>query len=195
MANGRNSGRKGDSGRDPGGFAALPWAVLDCPAYAALPHPARSLLLEFARQLEPHGGNNGRLIATPSYMAARGWRSPAVINDAKKVLTAAGFLYETVKGKRPNKASWYAVTWRALGKNDGYDAGAAALFERGAYRKNAPLTTSRVVGGAHIATSRVVETPSTTTSRVAISPTFTPSPTTRDVHLSDMPSVGATLPH
>ena len=60
MANGRNAGRKGDSGRDPGAFVALPWSVLDSPAYARLSHPARSLLLEVARQFVRD--NNGRLL-------------------------------------------------------------------------------------------------------------------------------------
>lgn len=33
MANARNPKRKGqDTSRDQGGFVALPWAVLDCPA-------------------------------------------------------------------------------------------------------------------------------------------------------------------
>ena len=47
--NGRN-GRKGATGRDPGGFVALPWSVLDSAAYARLSHPAKALLMEFARQ-------------------------------------------------------------------------------------------------------------------------------------------------
>ena len=58
MANGRNKARKGDSGRDSGGFIALPWSVLDCPAYARLSMHARALLLEVARQFVRD--NNGR---------------------------------------------------------------------------------------------------------------------------------------
>ena len=50
MANGRNKLRRGDAGRDAGGFVALPWTVLDSPAYSGLSHPAKALLLEFARQ-------------------------------------------------------------------------------------------------------------------------------------------------
>jgi hypothetical protein len=34
---------KGDSGRDAGGFVALPWSVLDSPAYARLSHILRVL--------------------------------------------------------------------------------------------------------------------------------------------------------
>lgn len=140
MANGRNKVRKGDAGRDAGGFIALPWSVLDCPAYAKLGHPARSLLMEVARQILRD--NNGRLLASAAYLAKRGWNSRDVITRAKRELLDAGFIFETVMGQRPNKASWYAVTWRALDKLPGFDAGAAELFERGAYQKNATLRPS-----------------------------------------------------
>ncbi len=114
MANGRNKTGKVDTGRDSGGFVALPWSVMDCPAYARLSHPAKALLLEVARQWVRD--NNGRLLASGAYLAKRGWKSADVITRAKRELIAAGFLFETVMGHRPNKASWYAVTWRALDK-------------------------------------------------------------------------------
>ena len=136
MANGRNKGR-GDSGRDSGGFIAIPWSVLDCAAYARLSHPARSLLLELARQLGHD--NNGRLLASATYLSKRGWNSSDVITRAKRELLEAKFIHETVKGHRPNKASWYAATWRALEKLPGYDFGAEATFERSAYKLAEPL--------------------------------------------------------
>lgn len=153
MSNGRNSGRKGDSGRDGGGFVALPWSVLDCPSYARLSHPARSLLFELARQFVRD--NNGRLLASAAYLSKRGWKSADVITRAKRELIAAGFIHETVMGHRPNKASWYAVTWRALDKLPGYDAGAAETFRRGAYQ-NASLIPSHGVERPVIAPSHGV---------------------------------------
>ena len=115
MANARNPKRKGhDTSRDQGGFIALPWSVLDCPAYARLSHPARGLLLELARQFVRD--NNGRLLASRAYLFERGWKSADTITNAKRELLAAGFIHETVMGHRPNKASWYAVTWRSLDK-------------------------------------------------------------------------------
>jgi len=110
-----------NSGRDGGGFVALPWSVLDCPTYSLLSHPARSLMMEFSRQYVRD--NNGRLLASMKYLSKRGWRSADVIQRAKKELIEAGFIYETVKGHRPNKASWYAITWQNLDKHPGYDAG------------------------------------------------------------------------
>ncbi len=140
MANGRSKGSKGDSGRDSGGFVALPWAVLDCAAYARLSHPARSLLMEFARQFVRD--NNGRLLASTAHMKKRGWKSHDVVQRATRELIEAGFIHQTVLGHRPNKASWYAVTWRTLDKLPGYDPGAAESFRRGAYQ-NALLSPSR----------------------------------------------------
>ena len=132
MANGRNRGTKGDSGRDAGGFVALPWTVLDCPAYASLSYPARALLMEVARQFVRD--NNGRMLLSIAYLRKRGWKSSDVITRAKRELLAAGFIFETVMGHRPNKASWYAVTWRMLDKLQGYDEGAIESFVRGAYK-------------------------------------------------------------
>jgi len=141
MAYKRNrDGRRIDTSRDAGGFVALPWSVLDCPAYAALSHPARALLLEFARQLGR--GNNGQLLASFAHLSPRGWTSKDVITRAKRELLAAGFIFETVMGRRPNRAAWYAVTWRTLDRHPGYDAGMADLFVRGAYRKNDVLGPS-----------------------------------------------------
>ena len=137
MSKGTTPNRKRDSGRDEGGFVALPWSVLDCPAYTGLSHPARALLLELARQFVLD--NNGRLLASAAHMSKRGWKSADVITRAKRDLLEAGFIHETVKGHRPNKASWYAVTWRTLDKLPGYDPGAAETFKRGAYKAQAQL--------------------------------------------------------
>ena len=132
MANGRNKLRRGDAGRDAGGFVALPWSVLDSPAYSGLSHPAKALLLEFARQFVRD--NNGRLLCSMTYLGPRGWKSNDVITRAVRELVAAGFVHQTAQGHRPSKASWYAVTWRALDRHPGYDVGTMESFQRGAYR-------------------------------------------------------------
>lgn len=153
MTNRRNS-TKGDKGRVPGGFVAMPWAVLDCPAYMELSPNAKCLLMDVARQFVRD--NNGRLLLSRAHMEKRGWRSVDMLTKGKKELMDAGFIFETVKGQRPNKASWYAVTWRLLDPHPSYDAGAALLFERGAYEKrhkskNAQLIPSHGTEAALIA--------------------------------------------
>lgn len=136
--------RKG-AARDPGGFVAVPWVVLDSEAYQGLSHPARSLLLELARQY--HGDDNGRMVATLARLQPRGWTSNDTISRAKKELLDAGLIFETCKGRRPNKASWYACTWWALDKLDGYDAGVTAVFRRGAYLDSKRKSSSLIPRG------------------------------------------------
>jgi hypothetical protein len=99
--------RKGrtDESREPGGYSALPWSVIDSRAYQALSCPAKALLIEIARQYVRD--NNGRLLASSAYLAKRGWRSRDVITRAKAELIDAQLIYQTVQGHRPNKASWY----------------------------------------------------------------------------------------
>lgn len=192
MANGRNKGKKGNTARDAGGFVALPWSVLDCPAYANLSHPARSLLMEFARQYVLD--NNGRLLASGVYLAKRGWNSSDVIYRAKQELLEAGFIHETVMGHRPNKASWYALTFYSLDKLPGYDVGAAETFTRGAYKqktqpKNASLTPSHGVERAAIAPLHGVERVPPTPPHGAIRGVLPNPPTPSHGNHLDMPSI------
>lgn len=133
----KRKSRHAGSSRDSGGFVAIPWSVLDSPAYQRLSAHARSLLLEIARQLR--GDNNGGLLCSRAYLATRGWKSNDTATKAKRELLAAGFLHETVIGRRPNRASWYAVTWQNLDKLDGFDPGAAETFRRSAYKGPEPL--------------------------------------------------------
>ena len=69
-----------------------------------------------------------------TYLGPRGWKSNDVITRAVRELVAAGFVHQTAQGHRPSKASWYAVTWRALDRHPGYDVGTMESFQRGAYR-------------------------------------------------------------
>lgn len=147
MARGK---RYKSSSRDAGGFVAIPWSVLDSASYQELSHPARSLLMEFARQY--HGDDNGRMVATHAYLKSRGWSSKDVITRAKNELLDAGLIFETCKGQRPHKASWYALTWLSLDKLEGYDAGVEKAFPRGAYgakkrlERAAPAPSGGVTG-------------------------------------------------
>ena len=120
-----------DESREPGRYIALPLAVIDSPAYQNLSHTAKALLIEVARQRS--GGDNGRLLLSMRHLASRGWRSGDTVTRAKRELLDAKLIYETVKGHRPNRASWYALTWYILDKLPGYDDGAAEGFRRGMY--------------------------------------------------------------
>jgi len=124
---GRNKRFKGsDTSRMAGGFIALPWAVVDSPAYMGLSHPAKALLIEIDRQYVRD--NNGRLIATRAYLKKRGWKSQDVVTRALRELLDAKLIHQTVQGHRPNKASWFAVTYRRLDRIPGYDFGSSENF-------------------------------------------------------------------
>ena len=215
MANGRNKRAKGDAGRDAGGFIALPWTVLDCAAYARLSMHARALLLEVARQFVRD--NNGRMLLSRAYLEPRGWKSVDMLTKAKRELLKGGFIFQTVMGHRPNKASWYAVTWRALDKLAGYDDGASELFRQGAYKDGTALTPKptrdelfarwRNAGAegkkptpphgtetAHIAPPHGTETPPPVPPHGAISPCFEVHPVPPHGHHLEMPSVGLGCP-
>lgn len=69
----RDRKKSARASRDVGGFAAIPWSVLDSHAYQTLSHPAKALLMEIARQY--HGNDNGRMITTLAYLKPRGWTS------------------------------------------------------------------------------------------------------------------------
>jgi hypothetical protein len=134
--------------------------------------------MEVARQF--HRDDNGRMLLSQTYLKTRGWNSWDVISRAKQELLAAEFIFETVKGHRPNKASWYAVTWRRLDKLPGYDEGVERAFRQGAYRKNDPLTPPAEGRALPIAPSPGVRGPPSTPPPGAISPVSggfsTPSP-------------------
>ncbi len=192
MANGRNKTRRAATNRDSGGFVALPWSVLDCQAYARLSMHARALLLEVARQY--HQDDNGRMLLSRAYMATRGWKSHDTLMKAKRELLDGGFIFETVLGHRPNKASWYAVTWQTLDKFPGYDFGAADRFQRGAYKNTLPVYCGAVLSPPHGTETRSIgpphgtETLPTVPPHGPIEPLFTPLSVPPHGHPLDMPS-------
>lgn len=120
--------------RDGGGGAVLliPHCVLDSAAYLDLSGIAVKLLLDLAHQYNLK--NNGCLLASFHYMSVkRGWSSADQLTKAKRELLEHDLIVETVKGHRPNKASWFALTWMALDSIAGLEISAQS-FPRGAYR-------------------------------------------------------------
>ena len=193
MGKDRNQRSSNKGGRDSGPFVALPWSVLDCPAYRLLSHPARSLLIEFARQYVRD--NNGRLLASSKHLSKRNWRSSDVIQRAKKELIDKGFIFETVKGHRPNKASWYAITWHDLDRHPGYDAGTYEAWRdsRSGYNKANCLKITNVkpqqgVRKPGIAPFSGVANVPPSPSDGAINGSFTHTPTPPHGNHLDMPS-------
>jgi hypothetical protein len=145
--NGRNAQRRRErakADRDGTGFVALPHVVIDAPAWAKLSWPARSLLIELARQCLPN--MNGRLLATTKLLEPRGFNSHETVGRALAELERAGFIYKTCQGGRPARASRYAVTWRSLdAPRELFDHDACRTFQRGAYLQTPPRENAALI--------------------------------------------------
>ena len=128
--------KKRSATRDGGRFLALPYTVLDSPAFLNLPAPAVRLLLDVARQYD--GNNNGKLLTSDKYLLTRGWTSHDTALRARRDLELSGLIFETRKGMRPNRAAWYAVTWLTLDWSPQMDI-KRENFTRGAYAKTLAL--------------------------------------------------------
>ncbi len=103
--------------RDKGQFALIPFVVMDSPGFIGLSSAANKLLIDLVRQY--NGGNNGYLCCCFSLMQKRGWKSKETLQKAKVELIKAGILVETRKGGRPNRASYYGLTWLACNEQNG----------------------------------------------------------------------------
>lgn len=158
--------RRAYGGRDGGAFVALPHVVLKSPGWLQAGHTARSLLIDMACQY--NGKNNGRLVATLDLMEAYGWRSPAVLVQARKELIACGLLIEVRKGGFPNRAAWHALSWLDLDQTDGLDVNWRAYdtVHRGAYMRPQTYARPKRRKAAELDTPRVAGQPSTDTGHV-----------------------------
>lgn len=132
------SSRGSKKKRIEGSFVALPRSVLVSPGFKTLSNASIRVLLLVA--LQYNGSNNGRLRATPRYLAQFGCLSHDTIARARRELVEHGLLFQTVQGGRPNRASWYALPWQQLDADVHYDPGTPITFaaSRRAYEKYAP---------------------------------------------------------
>lgn len=130
--------RRNKTSRDGGRFLALPHSLMASESYKNLSHPAVRLLLDIGMQF--NGENNGQLLCCMKFLLKRGWNSNDTVLRARRELLDSGFLFETRKGARPNKAAWYAVTWLSLHWIPEMDIERKA-FERSAYLKKATAKT------------------------------------------------------
>ena len=91
--------------------------------------PGSAFKLWFDLNVQFTGGNNGRLIITPTEQAKRGWNSRSKLRNARDVLLARGLLKVT-KYCGPNvyhKATLYALTHLDVAASEADDiAGSAA---------------------------------------------------------------------
>jgi len=105
---------KGRGGSPP--FFQLYHKLLDSPRYINLPHTAKSLLIDMARQY--NGKNNGDICVTLTVMKKRGWNSNSSMRRALSALINAGLILLTRQGSI-NKCSLYAFSWLPIDECNG----------------------------------------------------------------------------
>ena len=103
-------------------FVGLPHWVMHHPAFREASHRARALLLDVA--LQYNGSNNGKMVVCDKALKPLGWNSRDGLTKAKRELVELGLLVETRQGAKPNRAAWYALSWRPLDVKDGLDINA-----------------------------------------------------------------------
>jgi hypothetical protein len=143
MSDRTNRAKTANAKRDGSGGAVMliPHVVLNSEAFMMLSGNAVKLLIDIAQQYNVR--NNGALLCSWRYMSEkRGWASKETLNRARAELLDHQLICQTVQGRMPNKASWYALTWAALDKLDGLEI-APAGFPRGSYAHwKAPESTN-----------------------------------------------------
>lgn len=141
---GRDNRRAGEKVRGHR-FVALPNILIDSAQYWSVSPFARDLLVILARQYM--GQNNGRLRATEKVLRKYGWVSHSRTSKCLKELLAAGLIFRTCAGARPNRASWYAITWWSLDIDKGFDPD----FDQSDFKSfvKMPLTAETAVKPPH----------------------------------------------
>ena len=102
-----------------GGYAPLPFGVMDSEAYKGLSYCARSVLTIMLRQY--NGRNNGHYQLTHTWLAKYGFTSRPMNVKAKKELIERGLIQQTRFGGMRMGASLYAVTWLPISNSVGLD--------------------------------------------------------------------------
>ena len=112
MAKGRRYNRTGRS-EGMGRFVAVPFDLMDAPAYSALSTTARAIMLLVIRN---HNGHNNGRIRLSARDGERWGLDKNTTARGLKELTAAGFLINTKEADYHSKklAREYAITWQAL---------------------------------------------------------------------------------
>jgi hypothetical protein len=122
--------------RDGGAFVPVPCVVLNSVAYVGLSAHGRMLLFDLLATY--NGRNNGTLACPFSQMKARGWKSEETLAKAKRELIARKLIHETRMGARPNRVSYYAVTFYELDEDSRLEV-TARSFPRGAWKLLEPV--------------------------------------------------------
>ena len=91
-----------------GGYAAIPWTVLDSASFMGASDKAKALLFALMRQHS--GNNNGHLHLAKKWLYAHGWTCDENNRKACYELIERGLIIHTKYGGFNMGANYYAVT-------------------------------------------------------------------------------------
>jgi len=136
-----------------GGYAAIPWTVLDSISFKGASDKAKALLFALMRQ--HNGNNNGHLHLAKKWLYNQGWTCHENNSKARKELIDRGLIEQTKWGGLNMGADLFALTWYDITNYVGLDI-TARTYRRGAYtlcnlaptpRRKPPLTKQITLTG------------------------------------------------
>lgn len=131
--------------REPGGFLALPHAVLRSAEFARLSNFGLKALMDLLAQYR--GDNNGDFCAAWTVMAKRGWRSRDSLAKGLRELREADLIVVTRQGGK-HRATLYGVTFFEIDWCSGkLDIRSPTRIFMGSWRK-VPLTVAPMLPSA-----------------------------------------------
>lgn len=113
-----------------GGYAAIPWAVLDSESFKGATDKAKALLFALMRQ--HNGQNNGHLHLARKWLSSHGWKCDESNRKATKELIERGLIIQTKWGGLNVGANLYALTWYDISSYIGLDITPKG-YRKGAY--------------------------------------------------------------
>lgn len=114
-----------------GGYAAIPWTVLDSISFKGASDKARALLFALMRQ--HNGNNNGRLHLSKKWLYEHGWTCHENNAKSRNELITRGLIVQTKWGGLNMGTDWFALTWYDINNYVGLDITAKG-YSRGAYQ-------------------------------------------------------------
>jgi len=124
-----------------GGYAAIPWTVIDSVSFKGASDKAKALLFALMRQ--HNGNNNGHLHLAKKWLYNQGWTCDENNRKACNELIERGLIIHTKYGGLNMGANYFAVTWHNITNYVGLDISAKSYL-RGAYSLcNLPPTKRR----------------------------------------------------
>jgi hypothetical protein len=124
-----------------GGYATIPWVVIDSASFKGASNKAKALLFALMRQ--HNGGNNGHLHLAKQWLYNQGWTCPENNSKARNELIDRGLVVQTKWGGLNMGPDLFALTWHDISNYVGLDITSKG-YAKGAYHLcNLPPTARR----------------------------------------------------